>query len=92
MARVLGCPYVVGRSQRGLDIFCNKLPAPGETVCPKHKLFIEDEALEIERVKERRKLNRESKKAKLDALAASPLRADNPKFDVKPSHGGMEAK
>lgn len=92
MSRAIGCPYVVGHTKRGLDVFCNKLPAPGESVCPKHKLFIEDEALEAGRAKERRKWKKEHKLALIAALAVSPLKAHNPKFDVKPAHGGMEAK
>jgi hypothetical protein len=80
-----GCSYVVGHGHKGkqsFKIFCNKLVEPMEQFCPKHLAFIEDER---SKEPEWRALARRQKKdhaaAEREALALSPLRADNPDFD-----------
>jgi len=76
-----GCAYVVGQGHKGqksFKIFCNKLCAPGSSHCPKHDLITEDEGKEPERKRLARKAKRDYRKADIEALASSPLRANNP--------------
>lgn len=94
-----GCNWVVGTSTKGVgptktvhQVFCNKLCAGGMTLCPKHILFRDDEALEPLRRWQATLATRKYRKERLAALAASPLATHNPKFDTKPKDmGGMDA-
>lgn len=94
-----GCNWIVGTSTRGVGptktvhhVFCNKLCEEGSSLCPKHTLFREDEAQEPLRQAQARVANRKFRQERLEALAASPLAAVNPRFDTKPKdHGGMDA-
>jgi hypothetical protein len=79
-----GCPYVVGHGHKGdkpFKIFCNKLVEPLQSFCPKHVAIVEDESHEPERRASARRQKKEHRAAELEALALSPLRADNPDFD-----------
>lgn len=84
-----GCNYVVAHERaynfkkkkyEDVSIFCQKLTADGLFVCPKHDLFLKDEAAEPERKKERSKANRIARKERRAELAASPLASVNPLF------------
>lgn len=94
-----GCYWVTGTSTKGVgasqtvhQVFCNKIRQEGSVYCPKHQLFLEDEAQEPLRRAQATIANRKYRKEHLEALAASPLRANNPNFDIKPKdHGGMDA-
>lgn len=79
-----GCTYVVGHGHKGdnpFKIFCNKLTEPGHQFCPKHLLIVADEGKETERRALVRRQKKEHAAAEREALALSPLRADNPDFD-----------
>lgn len=94
-----GCPWIVGTSTKGVgaskqthQVFCHKMLAEGSVYCPKHALFREDDLQEPLRRQQARVAKRKARKERLEALAASPLRANNPDFDIKPKdHGGMDA-
>jgi hypothetical protein len=79
-----GCSYVVGHGKKGktpFKIFCNKMVEPMQQFCPKHLEVMADESKEPERRALARRQKKEHAAAELEALALSPLRADNPDFD-----------
>jgi len=79
-----GCSYVVGHGKKGnkpFKIFCNKLVEPMQQFCPKHLEIMADESKEPERRALKRRQIKEHRAAEQEALALSPLRADNPDFD-----------
>jgi hypothetical protein len=89
-----GCSYIVAISHvkvpsadkkagQAYKIFCNKLVESGTQYCPLHNLVVADEAKEPERQRLARKAKREYWQAENDALALSPLRAENPRFEDK---------
>jgi hypothetical protein len=85
-----GCTYITGTTQawnrkkkayETVNLHCNKMTAEAQTMCPKHILFVEDEAKKDERAEEKRRLTREFNKQQEFALKTSPLAAINPRFD-----------
>jgi len=88
-----GCSYVVGHGKKGnkpFKIFCNKLVEPMQQFCPKHLEFIADESKEPERRALARRQKKEHAAAELEALALSPLKADNPDFDKPRTYSEAE--
>jgi hypothetical protein len=90
MIGIYGCQYVVSTTKKwnklkktfdDVPIHCSKITAEHQEMCPKHILFVEDEAKEEQRKSENRRLNREFKKRQEIALKVSPLAAINPLFD-----------
>ena len=73
------CLYVVG-THDGRNVFCGKLPAPGALLCPKHVLIAADEMRALEHAAEKRRAVAAYRQGQCDALAESPLRAENPRF------------
>jgi hypothetical protein len=91
-----GCAYIVGQStvgqgpnRKSVNVFCNKLTNAGSLHCAKHELFVADEALEPSRQVSKRRAKR-AREAERVALAMSPLRAHNPKFDDVKKESFME--
>lgn len=79
-----GCVYVTGIGHKGKEsfrIFCHKMVQPGSQYCPMHVLLVGDEGKEVGRWYLQRKAKREYEEAEAAALALSPLKAHNPKFD-----------
>jgi len=85
-----GCMYKLGskkvwngkkRVYEDADIHCLKLTAADSVYCPKHVLFLEDEALEKDRRLKKKVLDKAHREAAAEALRRSPLAAVNPSFD-----------
>lgn len=73
-----GCPYVVAIHKQtvgGLLVNerCGKIPADDSEYCPKHVLMKQEQEEKSASFPQRMKEAKELKKAKLAALAASPL-------------------
>lgn len=88
-----GCGYIVGQGHKGkhaFAIFCNKLTAEGDQFCPLHRLLTDDEGKEPARRRAAPKAKREYQQAEAEALALSPLRAENPDFDDVISNTGYQ--
>jgi hypothetical protein len=94
----IGCNYVTHATKKwnrktkrfdDVPVHCNKLKAENEELCPKHKLFKEDEEKEEKRKEEAKILNKEMRKKEEEELAASPLAAINPEFKEKKAANWM---
>lgn len=69
------------RTYEDVDIHCLKLTAADSTYCPKHILFLEDEAKEKDRRLQKKILDKAYREAAAEDLRRSPLAAINPSFD-----------
>jgi hypothetical protein len=83
-----GCPWVVGshknRYGEAVEEHCLRIPSEKSAYCPKHELMFVNQHLDKERKMEKAR-NGKAKKLFRDALAESPLRAENPNFPQKNS-------
>lgn len=92
-SRSMGCPWIVGTKTeiiKGVTYrtkkFCRCIPSPTSLLCPKHETMDEGKEGDVARRMEKARNGKEKKKLFADALAESPLRADNPQF----AQGGVD--
>lgn len=90
MASNFGCMYKLSskkvwngkkKSYEDVDIHCLKLTGENSVYCPKHVLFLEDEAMEKDRRLQKKVLDKAHREAIAESLRRSPLASINPSFD-----------
>lgn len=80
-----------GKDERGVfEILCRKIAEDGSSLCPHHKLLLEEGHLDDEAKAIKRANTKARKQSLRDALPDSPLRAENPQFAQKPVETGYE--
>lgn len=83
-----GCPGIRQAANSHYVTPCGKLPMDDrDPYCPKHRVMMNGQDHENARRMEKARRGKERKKLAREALAESPLRAYNPKFDEKRRNG-----